>query len=622
MVFDAARELVRQNELEDDKFFKSPLYYFELLVPGNAIENSSSATATTAYLFPLVLNPSSIVMTEPFTVSESQTQGGGLYVEENGIVSRTLKMKGTTGFEPKPYKGTDFSDIKAPNYGPSHGRKFESKMRVTDGLLKFSGQRHFQFLQDVVFRKYADLVQDPTTAEGTSLLFHNPKDDEHWIVIPKLFTTTKKATYYEYEIELLVVGPAAWINRNFSESKGLIDQMKDTLRMVQSGVNLARAGIRDITNLVNEIENVVKGFGATINTVIGILDDASAFIDGTAGFIASPFELVGNTLNTLATTLTTLSDSALSIPDPLFNAIRQIETGLHRMSLAPEIYKTDAQNSLESASRNAELSLSRDRTDLTAASSAEAPRSFDALKKTGTGLLPGDLLRADSELGLGRGLNKYQSSQDYVVKGGDTLQNIASRLLGDARLWRHIAILNSLKNPYISASGIPGTVRTGDRIQIPSFAPPPKQQVLTPVIGVDPAASGAERLLGTDLGLTRSNDGLNQFDIEVDTEGGSIDVKTSAGVPNLSQGLLFRLSTEKGTDQLFRNVGVDRIVGVNDPAVDRDILGFRVIKAVTQDPRIVSVSNVRIQSEVDTLIVELDGEVVSFNDAISLSFEV
>lgn len=619
MVFDAAQELVRQGALSDDKFYTSPLYYFELVVPPVAIVNSS---LTTTYIFPLALNPNAITMTEPFTVSESQTQGGGLYVEENGIVSRTLKIKGTTGFEPKPYRGTDFSQIKPPDYGPSYGRKIADKMLVTDGVLKFSGQRHFQFLQDVVFRKYADLVQDPTTAEGTKLVFHNPKDDEHWVVIPKLFTSTKKATYYEYDIELLVVAPGADLNKNFSESKGLIDQMKDTLRMVQSGVNLARAGIRDVTNLINEVEGVVRGFGATINTVIGILDDAAAFIDGTASFIASPFELVGNTLNTLATSLDTLSQSVLSIPDPLFNAIRQIETGLHRMSLSPEIYKSDSQNSLESASRNSELSLSRNRADLTAAANEDPPRSFDALSKTGTGLLPGDALRADSELGLGRGLNRYQSSQEYVVKGGDSLQNIASRLLGDARLWRHIAILNNLNHPYISMSGIPGTVRIGDRIQVPSFAPPPKQQVLTPVIGVDPTASGADRLLGTDIKMSRSNDGLNLFDIDIDKEGGSIDVKIASGVPNLTQGLLFRLSTEKGSDQMFRNVGVDRIVGVNDPTVDRDILGFRVVKAVTQDPRIVSARNVRIQSELDKLTVELDGEVVSFNDAISLSFEV
>jgi hypothetical protein len=612
MVFDAAKELIRQELLSDDKFFRSPVYYFELLVPAAA-----SATKTTSYIFPLALNPQSLTMSEPFTVSESQTQGGGLYVEENGIIARTIKMKGTTGFEPKPYRGDGFASIKT---NPSYGRNVADKMSVPDGVRKFSGQRHFQFLQDVVFRKYADLKKDPSTAAETKMVFHNPKDDEHWVVIPKNFSTTKKTTYYEYDIELLAVAPAQGSEFK-SEEKGLIDTIKDKTRMIQSGVNLARSGIRDITRLVNEIEGIVNGFSATIANTIGILDDAAALLDGTASFIASPFELVANTLNTLESSLTTLVNSAISVPDPVTNAIRNIETGLHRLSLFPEAFRTDSQRSLESAKRGSELSLSKDRVDLTSAASEDPPASFDAFRKTGTGLTPGDLLKADSELGIGRGLNQYQSASDYVVTGGDSLQNIASRFLGDARLWRHIAILNNLKHPFISASGIPGTVRIGDRIQIPSFAPPPKQQVLTPVIGVSPEASGEEKLLGTDLALSRvSSDNL--FDIEIDEEGGAIDVKTSTGVENLTQGLLFRLGTEKGTDQLYRSLGVDRIIAVNDPQVDRDIITFRVIQAVGQDPRIVSVRNVRLQSDLDVLKIELDGEVVAFNDAIPLSFEV
>ena len=215
MVFDAIQERARQETLQDSKFTTAPLYYFELRVPPEATTTGRGDS----YIFPLALSPNALEMSEPFTVAEAESQGGGLYVHQNGIVRRNLKIKGTTGFAPKPYQGSGFAQIKAPDYGASYGRDVASKLLVSDGVRAFSGQRHFQFLQDVVFRKYADLVQDPVTAKGTALVFHNPKDDEHWVVVPKEFRMERRRTIYDYDIDLLVVQKADSLDKDFSEEK-------------------------------------------------------------------------------------------------------------------------------------------------------------------------------------------------------------------------------------------------------------------------------------------------------------------------------------------------------------------------------------------------------------------
>lgn len=41
----------------------------------------------------------------------------------------------------------------------------------------------------------------------------------------------------------------------------------------------------------------------------------------------------------------------------------------------------------------------------------------------------------------------------YQVKGGDTLRNIAQRILGDESRWQELAYINSLSQPYIIKAG-------------------------------------------------------------------------------------------------------------------------------------------------------------------------
>lgn len=620
-LFGDIRDELRRERGDDRDFLLAPTYYFELRCPAEC-----NSLGSESFIFPLVLNPQQLSIEEPFALAETETQGAGLYLDRKGVVKRTIKIRGTFGFAPKFYQGDAFQVINASDVQKGFNRDvLNSSLDNAGGVLTFSGQRHFQFLQDAVFRTYSDLLQTPAYAERTSLVWHNPKDREHWMVEPRRFSSDRTSDQsrhtHPWDIELLAYAPADAVGRVFSEDKDLIDTIKDGLRMVNSAVNTARGAVQDVTALVQDLNNLVSGVATTVNNLTNLVGDAADLVSGTTRFIQSPFDAVTSVASSLEANLAALGQATTSVPDSVLQSLRQAEDALDRLGQFPQFFQTDTQRDLQRAQRIAELSTSNSRAELQAAADRAPPNSFQAVLALGTGNLPGDLQKADGELGIGRGLTNYQSASEYVVAGGDTLQNLSARFLGDARQWRAIAVLNGLQAPYVSLTGMPGTVGVGDVILIPSTQPPPRQRAITPVLGVNPEASGAERLLGTDLKLARTRDVNDTFDLEIDVEGGSTDFLDVGGVSNLAQALLSRVRTEKGTNQLYREVGVDRIIGSHSGA--RDVAIFRIAQAVRADPRVVSIGNLRTSAgNADAIQIDFDVQPVNFSGNVAVSLEV
>lgn len=623
----AVQELLRQQTAQDSKFLQSLLYYFELRVPSEAAPQVAAAGRTANFFFPLILSPDQISIDEPFSVSETATQNAGLYVERNGIISRTIHIRGTTGFEPRQFLGSAFHLI-----SPSDGRRGHNRPALSASMpkavagLTFSGQKQFQFLQDV-FRLYSDLVQNKRFAEETSLIWHNPKDDEHWLVEPRQFTSDRDAgstrVTYPYDIELLAYAPAEDANRSFSEEKALLEQIRDAVRMVNSAIQLVRGAIQDIQGVVADLDNLVSGIANTISNITGIVNDVASFINGVTDFVLSPIDAVTSVTTSLAQHLENLAASVTSIPDKAFQSLRQMQDGMDRLRQFPQIFESSTQADLRRLKDIAALSTSTSRDVLDAIALDAPPNSFQAMLAAGTANTPGDALTARAELRLDVPLENYRSAREQPVASGDTLMSLAATHLGDARKWRALAVLNNLRPPYISATGVPGTLTVGGTILIPSTALPASSVDLTPVLGVDPAESNADRLLGEDFKLVRASGPGNQVDFAIDTEGGSVDFAHVSGVQNLVQACLTRLEVEKGTNQLFQNVGTNAVVSTGNAALDKEVGLFHLSQAVLEDPRIVAVQNLQVRpSSSDSLVVDLDAVPVNFSESIAINVEV
>ena len=620
------REQTRQGQTQDFNFVKSFLYFFELEVPPAKAKGKSNK-----FFFPLILNPTSYSMEEPFALQTTLTRGGGIYTEENGIVQRTIRLRGTTGFKPRllPVNSTTTSLVVTVS-NSSHSRKLAGG--VLDAI---SGHKHFQYLQDSVFRMYGDLKRDPSTSEETKMFFHNPKDQEDWLVKPVKFTmnrsSDKQRVTYEYDIELLVVGGAHTSELYVSEDKGLVDTIKDGLRMAQSFVDMGTGFVNDVTASLSEIETLVKNVATVVSSISNLANAASAFIEGVTDLIEAPLATVpalcqavddiNNTLETLETL------DVRNIPTAYKSSWRRAGDALNRLGTHPELFETNAQRTLRNIRERQE------RTNITGrAALASAPGTINNFSERGTEPLPGEVQRAAADLGINNGLNKYSSAVEYIVEQGDTLASIAAKRLGDARLWQDIAVVNGLQAPYIQAqadaalagpsSPIPGVVLIGGSIKIPSFSQPPQRSPLTPVLGVSNEAPFEDQMCGTDFFLEPTDDSRKQYDWVVDTDHGAVDLKTIRGVSNLGQALTTRLSTERGQNPLFKHIGVQRIIGMNFVGVDMESARFRVIEAIVADPRIEGIANIRFLSldtdSPDVLVVDVDAAVRGLSQGASV----
>lgn len=629
---DFVKERQRQQNASDSNFYRKYIYFWELRVPKDKAPGTDGV-----FYFPMGLNPESYTMTEPFSVEMTPTEGGGLYVEENGIVHRQILLSGQTGFKPRPLLGSSTTSLVADK---PVKRSFN---RSLPGFVfhNISGQKHFQYLQDAVFRTYADFKRDPATAEDTKLIFHNLRDEESWHVVPQSFKLERNAKdriLYRYEIELLVVdaakpGKGAEL---FSPDKNLIDSIKDGIRMVNSGVQMVQGAIQDITAVVAELTNLVKSAGTIIDSVGGIINAAEDFVNGVTDFIETPYAIVESTIGVVEDAMdfvNTLEESGAAIraiPDNIVQKFRQLGDGLERIGAHPELFAASIQNKLKAIRTRQELLSGITNERRVDALGGSSPSTLDASAALGTALTPGDIISAAAELGVGREVFNYTSAKQIKVGMGDTLANLAARYLGDARLWQHIAVTNGLKPPFITEQAnldlasedqpFPGALGVGQTILIPSFDTPPSELPLLPVLGVSREESAEVQLLGTDLKLevVGGTSGNPLYDVPIDTEGGSTGPKLVSGVDNYKQALRSIVSIEQGSDVLYKGIGVSRIIGSNFIPADIEASRYKFIEALTQDPRTSDVRRITFETSGDLLTVEADVKPRGFTEAVNV----
>lgn len=603
-------ELDRARAARDSNFYKSMLYYFELKVP-------ESIGAPGNYLYPLILPPEALRMSEPFQVGLTYTNGGGVFVEEQGITTREITISGSTGWRPRRQNKpvSNFSSL-----GFANNKSYTRNNATSDNLLvALSGQRHFQFLQDTVFRTYADLKQDPATSAGTELYFHNTKDDEHWRVIPRAFSLSRDAARpleYMYEITLTAVQATKVGTQAPGEDHGVLNTLKDSTRVLRTATSNIRAAIADISAVQGELRQTYGGFVAFLDGTVAIVEATEALVDGSATLIQQPFQLLENTVASGLDALLELTTgirqtTGVGAPANLLNSLRKIHDGLAMIGSYPEHFTNSTQEAV--ARYQARQSLAnRSQASLTAAENSNPPQSIREFDSMGSGLWPGDAARAREDLGLGRFAPAFQSAWEWLVEQGDTLANLAARFLGDARHWKHIAVFNNLQAPYISEEGLPGTLTIGDKILIPSLSPPPGVRGNVATYGVRPEESPRVHSLGRDLRMDPVRDSW-QYDLVIDEEGGSVDVKLVEGVPNLTQAIRSRIITERGTDTLYKTLGTSRLVGLGVAEVDLETARYRLASSIQEDPRINAIRSLAFDTpQPDSVVADVVAEVRGF----------
>ncbi len=649
------KEEARQKRTDDQKFLERHLFFFELRVP----QELATFGGFLGFFYPLILPPRSYQLSEPFSVEAQPTQGGGLYVEENGIVLRRITIQGHTGWKPRQLKlrlGDAFPAILDPAQ-KSYARELPEK--VLDAV---SGHRHFQYLQDSVFRTYADLKRDPSTAADTQLILHIPQDDEHWLVAPEEFSLDRSASsplVYNYSIRLLVLDKADAQRADFSEDKSLLDSLKDAIRSVRQGIAKVTGAIQDLQAIAGEIRSVFAEIDGLIDDCTSIVDAATDFVDGLKDLVDIPLMFL-DSVTELADSVNGLIQAhedlgvhvVRDFPEAARQKFRQLVDGLEMIGMHPQAFRTTTDQGIL-VSRELQESrrgLSDSQREL--ADATGTPSTFDQVENQGSLPTPGDVVAAEGEQLAGSEVRVYRSARPVRVEAGDSLASLAARYLGDARLWQYIARLNGLHPPFVDGQAdaplrgsyptggstgadyrpFPLAVGVGGQVLIPVSQQSPRERPVATVLGVDPEESSVEDYyLGTDLRLDPVGTAAEwstalKYDLVIDVEHGSQDVLLVSGKDNLTQALRVRLITERGMDLLYQKLGAQRVVGMGLSALDYPVAKSRLVDAVAADPRVSSVREVSVAQVVgepmDRLRVDMVVNVRGMGQALDLPVEV
>jgi hypothetical protein len=573
----------RQSRTGDKYFYRADLpYLFEL-----RIKNESG-------FFPLILKPEALDIKTQFTVAPTATLDGGLYVEENGAVMRTLSIRGTTGWTPtySPAKADyAFKPTVKPQFNSLATRRFAPSSIVYE---RMSGHQHFQALNDLVFERYSDYKRDPVAAPHCSLIFHMPKESDSWVVAPLSFDLQRNASAplsYFYNIELLMLEP--WSTRQDPapfEVRSTVKAASKTLTAPpRSLLQRITAGLQDLRRLISAGQAIYRRIQAIIQDVINVVNEVARFIGETINNVATVVRAVGSVIRGIQEALIAL----YTLPE---QAVANVRAAL--MALEDDVLVFA--RFIDRSSRVNSRIQSRNAAPSSAVLTAAGQRAITA---NSTGTISAQAPTAQ------RQFPTITSTRQHALSATDTLETLALRYTGDTRNWQLIAQLNGLRAPYISTAGLPYTVRPGAFILVPS------PEAVVPEIAtiLDNDITGDVR--GTDLQLQKDRQsGL--YDIIINSN----DIETISGNANLVQALGVRLDTEAGTSLLSSGYGFRISVGSNIDFVQARIGELALREALQADPRVLSVDQVTVQdSPADSFIATATVSVYAQTEALSLT---
>jgi hypothetical protein len=463
---------------------------------------------------------------------------------------------------------------------------------------------------------------------------------------------------------LTAVGKATSVNKDFSEDKSLMDNIKDALRTVKRAIDLGTGAINDVTRMMADVKNTIRDIVKIMDACTTCMNAAQNFVDGVTDFIQLPYAFLDAANRQLEAAIGVVSAGitlgetidgykADKMPEFVIQKLRTLHDSLEILGTHPSKWETNAEATIrklrEQQSQLARWNLYQQSllglvtppvSDVTGQTYVPArPTSYDEVNRLGTTPTEGDVTSMGGEITTGGEVLPYQSYQLVPVEDGDTLLSLAAKYMGDARLWVYIAIANGLKAPFVDRlAAVPLTNKNADEqpfgqalgvgamIRIPTYAQSTVNFPILPVLGAHLDEPIENQFLGTDWQLEpttpEANNSVMVYDVPIDFEKGSVDAVVVSGVENLKQSILVRLSVEQGTNLLYRKLGLRRIVGMSFPLLDLEMAKFMIAESLAADPRIANIQNVQFQQVEDRFETDLQVVVRGLSEARAVNVSV
>ncbi len=554
--------------------------------------------------------PKSYEISEPQSTHIVYTQDNGKFVEAHGSLSKDIRLTGTTGLRPNKAAPTAIPLFEAARTLVSPEALLARSSIPFDR--EATGFDDIIFLRNL-FRFYSDNKHSNVTSKKTIFLFRNAKDDDYWVVEPmefKLSTTSSSPLTYEYHIQLrtiaqfdyqLVIPPDPLEDRRAKErARARLAQSVRTLGnfffLLNNQVNKIRGRYSYISNnVLVPLASLVNGLSSLLNQSKNIERQVSSDISKLRGSLNDMINQLDEDLGDPN------SAGRLLLGSPVYEMHRtavRLVVELASLQTNPLIPVTVAS---EVAPRKARYTEAYTRTD----DLAYPRRSPDVV--------------GPSYLGNQSEVTKVTSG---VVNAGESIRDVAARLLNDRSRWQILVTLNGLRAPYISTTGGEGVLRPGDRILFPARtddATAPSQLTSESEPSQDPILSA----YGVDLRLASIADiGGSQVELASIALSPTGDFDLIRGIDNVRQAMQLKFATEQGSLTVHPRYGSKFAIGTK--ATPSSFNEYRINTQATllTDNRIKAIRSLEFFAEGDVLAVNVVCELVASDNLLSTNFIV
>lgn len=544
--------------------------------------------------------PKTHELQEPFATTIQPTQDGGKYVESYGSIIKALRVSGTTGLRPNKSSSpvVPLLNVSEAQLAGLLGNGLNSSPRRIPKDEK-TGYDDIIFLRNI-FRRYSDLKASDELAGRVVMLWRNIKDADYWVVEPEDFKLSQNAQSpltYEYSISLKT-----------------LSRFDFSYAAPADPLESARSRQRMLSRLQEYGQNILNVF-LTISNQLNRVQGFATFLSNT---VLAPIVNVINGLNAVKTSaygvVRGLRTQVLTLESNLTTAIEQL--------VSSETLET--QDSILRNLRRTQILCARILTEPVASESSTADASLLVSRYAAAYETPGGLTtpRRSPEFSptyIGTETLTDSVGSD-VVYPGESLRDVASRLLGDPSRWRILATLNRLRSPFISATGGPGVLAPGDSILFPTQGRGP-----TSTIGTQNPTNNQYRgpddpvvqAYGRDLLLKSTQvGGAELTDIVLSQSG---DLATIQGVPNVEQALKVKFTTERGELPAHPKFGAKYPLGKKATPASFNELRITTINTLVSDTRVEDIRDLRFIAVGDKLAVKVDIALVNARNIVPVT---
>lgn len=358
------------------------------------------------------------------------------------------------------------------------------------------------------------------------------------------------------------------------------------------------------------------------------LDNIIAAYDNIADFLGIDSGLYGEVKGFIST-LSSEAEKADYDELKVLNALGALKTSMYKLLQDNKIYlsspaasaaqiNTTYENFKEAKQKSAAL---KEKASLEAALAA-ATISGDIVKKKQA---QNDLAKLASdqaklvgkETKFAKLSTNAKTSKMQEVGGGDTIQTLAAKYLGDPDKFKELVLFNNLRPPYIDPTGTivsPFVLVPGDKIAIPQTSSPkgPNNVTSGSVAPINKDLSEVEKNFGVDVKLT------DDFDLDVNAYG---DINLVASSQNVAQRIIVKLLLELGSLKRHPEIGVGLSIGVKS-SVDLTTVLDRIRTSLARDSSIERVIFADVTQEGSSLLINLILKLKNVDQPLSLPVKV